>query len=194
MSPNDRAFIYAAQALGHAGFAILDWTVALRLRPDLFDSGIEASAVNGPAWRLRLRPAGVLRLRVDIGEQKDVEVWAFSETRLAERIAEVTGFTVGEVRLAETKPAPAPQPAASGPDPAGDRYVGVATARPGRTCSQCERYMASHACGVPEASGIARPAARVPRRCLAFEPLWDDTDRRDGRALWPELLEVEAPA
>ena len=69
MSPNDLAYTYAAQALGLTGFVILDWRIAVRQRPDLFATGVEAGAVNATAWRLRLRtPPGMVKARADIGD------------------------------------------------------------------------------------------------------------------------------
>lgn len=194
MSPNDRAVSYVAQSIGFTGLALLDWHVALRQRPDLFGSGVEASSVAAHGWRTRYRrPPGMRTGRADMGDLVGVEVWALSDRRLAERIEEVTGLTVHRLVL-DPVAKPTPAPARAGHDPAGDRHAGLVTKQPGRACQDCERFTAAHLCSTSAASGIERPSPRALRRCVAFTPLWDSLDKRDGRALWPELVAAEATA
>jgi len=196
MSPNDRAYTYAAQALGLTGFVVLDWRIAVRLRPDLFPSGVEAGAVNATAWRQRLRtPPGMVKARADIGDMKDVEVWATSTRALAQRISDVTGLAVHKVQITDSgKTSAPPPPARPGRDPAADRFADLVTREPGRTCGQCDRYTAAHACATPEVSGVPHPAPKTLRRCPGFVPLWDANDKRGAAELWPELPAAEVPA
>jgi len=196
MSPNDLAHTYAAQALGLTGFVILDWRIAVPLRPDLFLSGVEAGAVNATAWRQRLRtPPGMVKVKADIGDMKDVEVWATSTRALAQRISDVTGLAVHKVQITDSGKQPAPPPPARpSRDPAGDRFPDLVTREPGRACGQCDNYTAGHACSTPETSGILRPAPKALRRCPGFVPLWDATDKRGAAELWPELPAAEVLA
>jgi len=194
----DRAIRYIYETLGASGFVVLHWRLFVR-RPDLVQSGIDAAAAMAEArrWSRLQLPEGAGRFRALMPELGGyVEVWAWSGDRLAERITVTTGLAVESLAQETGGAAPAiTAPSMPRPDPAGDRHAGVVTREPGRTCSECENYTAAHACGAAERSGIARPAARTPRRCIAFVPLWDDTDRRDGRRLWPELAraaEVQA--
>lgn len=196
MSPNDLAYTYAAQHLGLTGIAVLDWRIAVRLRPDLFPSGVEAGAVNSTAWRLRLRtPPGMVKVRADIGDLTGVEVWATSTRALGQRISDLTGLPVRELWVTDSGKQPAPPPAAQpSRDPAGDAFPDLVTREPGRTCGQCDRYTAAHTCATPGVSGILHPAPKALRRCPGFVPLWDATDKRGAAELWPELPAAEVLA
>lgn len=88
---------YLHSQLATTGFCILDHTVVMRLRPDLFnyngmicsDDLIEARKHH------KLNPSHVTRQHATLqGIDHPVEVLARSTIRLAERIEEITGFKV----------------------------------------------------------------------------------------------------
>ncbi len=194
----DRACTYVTQSLAGAGLVVLHWKAAVRLRPDLFASVIDADAAMAAARRHnRLEPPdGAVRARVDIATLgQDVEVWAWVAESLEVRIRTATGFSAAVVAVThETIPAAARPALPVMPDPGGDLHVGWVTLEPGRTCSSCEHLTAAHGCAIPKVSGVERPSPRALRRCLAFQPLWDAVDQCTGAVLWPELVQAAGVA
>jgi hypothetical protein len=190
----DRAIRYLAEALASTGFVLVHWRPAARLRWDLFGTGQEADQALGLARRHnRLhRPPEAFEVMVDVAGLGSIPCWCWTTDDLAQRVRAATGFEATLVALThEPIPVAAARPALPvRPDPGGDLHAGRVTREPGRTCSSCENFTAGHACAVPKVSGVERPSPRALRRCLAFQPLFDATDMRDGGALWPELAEA----
>lgn len=184
-----RALNFAQQALAHAGFAVLNARLAVEMRPDLWADGLTCAAEFGQAMaRNSFANLPGIRLKVVLQDQSNaVTVVARSVDQLAARIEWLTGRKVVSMELAVTQSQavvtpPAPQAQQE------DRHHGVFTRESGVTCSDCSAFTAAHSCLSADQSGTAHPAANVERRCLAFVPLWDAADLRNGAARWPELL------
>lgn len=92
------AMKYAHQQLASTGFVILDTEVAFGLRPDLFNTAMEAVFLLGEAGAQNRLTEPSLRAAMYQAELKElgrtVTVLARSRLRLEERITELTGYTV----------------------------------------------------------------------------------------------------
>lgn len=188
---------YTIQGLAHAGFVILDSQTAVTLREDLWgrNGGMEAAFDFGRATNFLNGIQGVRRFTARIKGRRDCQVLARGVAHLAQRIEWVTGLQVLELwpdsetegqRPASERPMEAPPAAFE------DRWHGIHTKQPARTCSECSHFTAGHACNKANESGEERPAARALRRCLSFTPMFESLDNRTGRQLWPELINLES--
>lgn len=219
----NRAFEYAAQSLAHTGFAILDGQIAAELRPDCWHDTLTARGdVADTRSRTRLCALpGVesFRVRLD-GIDGPVAVLTRSRIRLAERIEIVTGRHCEMVderpgaptawAKVQAKATQVPADCAGGhsggstamapavrriPQVTGDLWAGVATNEGPRTCGECERFTQGGTCLAAAESGVVAPNPRSPRRCVAFTPVSESLDGRNGRQLWPEVQRHDgAPA
>lgn len=191
---------YIDEALSASGFVVLHHRVAQIMRGDLWISGLECAAdFATPNWRNRIGYiSGLKRLHARLaGIDGAVEILTRSADNLARRVQWVTGF---EVLSLEPEAEPK-DPHASPTQPNrvirvsnGDTHAGVLTKETGRNCASCDHLSIAQTCRVAQQSGIGRPLVNEPRRCLAYTPLWDAADSRDGRALWPELTPAIAKA
>lgn len=184
---------YLHQSMAATGFCIVNGGIAASLRPDLWPNGNECSGDFMAAKKHGFdapHGAQAYLLRVK-GHSTDLHLLARNHDQLAQRIEWVTGKEVQEVipmrDLQGVPDAPATDQEAARPSN-GDLYEGVTTAEAGRTCASCEHASAGHTCKQPERSGIAEPSMGVLRRCPAFQPHYHAIDRRNGAALWPELV------
>lgn len=99
---------YACECAAASGFAILDMTIAMTLRPDLWSSAQDCWF----AFRGEVALPGTKAVLASLdGLNEPVIVLTRSTNRLAERIEEVTGRHA--VVLGDYQPAPKPQPAES---------------------------------------------------------------------------------
>lgn len=194
---SNRIETYVHQSLASAGFAVLDPAIAAKLRPDLWglgNGGLEASWEFGRAKDMLHGLQGLRRfvMRLEAGA-KDIPVVARSSDYLAMRIEWVVGQSVIDlIELTEAKP-PAPAPMKARAESVSiDRYQGVTTAEPGRICGSCDHFTVGHSCRKSKDTGMERPPANVPHRCMSYVPIWNSSDSRNGPKLWPELLNVEA--
>lgn len=187
---------YIDESLAATGFVILTSAAAYRLRSDLWTSGPECgSDFAGKNWQHHVGYLqGIKRFHARIeGMPGLTDVIARSADHLVTRIRWITGLEVTAL-FAEEDIAGQPAPSDVPRKPvalSGDLHAGTQTAQGPRSCSVCENFTAGHACTKPKESGIERPNSREPRRCLAFEPLWDSGDNRTGVQLWPELQDLE---
>lgn len=196
---SDKGKTYAGACLAGSGFVILDAEIAMTLRPDLWWSGIEAAGdVSTARFRQVIEAWPHLSrfsCRID-GADHNVVVLTRSSDQLAQRIEWIVGRPVHGLVAVPTGPNTLPVAPAVPRTPnafAGDLHVGVATANGPRTCSSCENFTAGHTCRAAKDSGIEQPLSRVPRRCIAYTPLWDYSDQLTGAKLWPELLGLVTP-
>lgn len=189
---SNRIETYIHQSLSSAGFAVLDPLIAATLRPDLWgngNGGMEASWEFSRSKNLLNGLAGLRRFAARIeGSAQDIAVVARSSDYLAMRIEWVVGRPVIDLfELTEAKP-PAPAPIKARAESTSiDRYQGITTAEPGRTCSSCDNLTAGHACRKSKDTGMEHPPANVPHRCMFYVPLWNSTDNRKGPQIWPEI-------
>jgi hypothetical protein len=189
---------YTHQQLAATGFAILDSATAARLRPDLWGAspGLGASHDFARAKDRLASVQGVKRFVLRLAGRPDLTVLARGDRDLTQRIEWILGEPVlmlfPESAIAGT-PAPRHTPPRARPATS-DRYAGIVTTQPGRPCESCDHLMLGNACRKSAESGIAHPAARELRRCLAFAPKWDAYDARTGLQLWPELLQAHVEA
>jgi len=194
---SNRIETYIHQSLASAGFAVLDPHIAATLRPDLWGSGnggMEAAWEFSRAKNMLNGLAGLSRFAARIeGTAQDIAVVARSSDYLAMRIEWVIGRSVIDLfELSESKPVAAPAPIKARAESVSiDRYQGVTTAEPGRTCSSCDNLTAGHACRKAKDTGMNHPPANTPHRCMSYVPLWNSNDARKGPQLWPEILTAE---
>ncbi|HMN20199.1 MAG TPA: hypothetical protein PKA16_02280 [Ottowia sp.] len=92
------ALKYVHQQLASTGFVIIDIEAAITLRPDLFNTGMEAGFLLGEAKARNQFADGNLKVSTYCAELEElgrtVTVLARSRQRLEERITELTGYTV----------------------------------------------------------------------------------------------------
>lgn len=191
---SNRIETYVHQSLAGAGFAVLDSGIAAMLRPDLWgngNGGMEASWEFGRAENMLngLRNVRRFFMRLE-GNPRDIPVVARSSEYLATRIEWTLGRAVLDlVEVTERKTEAPPAPAVARAASTGiDRYPGIKTKEHGRTCGQCDQITAGHVCRKAKESGFEHPPANVEHRCLSFTPVWNATDTRTGRELWPEIV------
>lgn len=102
---------YTNQQLAACGFVLNDSTVAVTLRPDLFPDGMAAAYDFSQARKTHSTTVRGKHQHLSAtleGFDKPIPLLARTQTRLAERITEATGFVV--IELADERPAaPAPQ-------------------------------------------------------------------------------------
>jgi len=190
---------YCSVALATSGIAILDPVLAQQVAPGLAYSALELSAQPMMHVKQRMRDwPGVKSYFIQLADfPREAEILVRTSEDLPRRIFWMTGRRVLNMRAAETKAAAT---VAGGSVPAwrrkspmtlelqDDKYAGVSTAEGPRSCAACDHLGADGACNAAADSGIERPLSRVPRRCLAFAPVWDAADQRVGVVLWPELV------
>lgn len=184
---------YIDDSLASTGFVVLNSQVAYTMRSDLWSGGMECGADFGSnTWRNRLGYIqGLKRFHVRIaGIPGLVDVYSRSADSLARRLEWITGFEIEnlyeEQELAgELIPEPTPERPRN---VAEDRYKGIVTAEPARSCSSCDCLTAGHACRKAPETGIAHPAANIRRLCLGYTPMFDASDMRKGPQIWPELV------
>lgn len=188
---------YIDDSLASSGFVVINASVAYTMRSDLWSTGLECGHefVNG-SWRNRLAYiTGLKKFHIRLpGVRGLVDVYSRSEDHLARRITWITGLEVLDF-LREEEIAGVLLPSDAPPRVmaiTGDMFEGVATAETGRTCTSCDRISSAGSCISYRDSGMQWPLINVPRRCLAYVPLWDASDARKGLQLWPELVHIPA--
>lgn len=187
---------YVTESLAASGLAVIAGQVACTLRPDLWSSGTSAGADLARLRTDYLVGVGRYKILFD-GLNRPVEVLARSDDRLAVRLEWLVGMQVleiGEVEAGKVSASAPIQTAARAPtvDPNGDRYAEIATANPGRACTDCVNLMLNGRCRAFEKSGLEWPSPNTLRRCLQLVPEYGTMDDRTGAQLWPELAKVRA--
>lgn len=189
-----KALDYIVRSLAASGVAVCHHTIAMHAAPTDWYDGVQA---RGELASERLRVAvgnmsGLHRFTCQLAGIPDrVMVLARSANELARRIEWLTGRECSDLRTDTEQPAVAmvrqinERPAAS---PTDDRYAGRPTKEGPRTCGDCEKFTAGHACRDQHTSGLALPNPRAARRCLGFTPKFNSIDQRTGPQLWPELV------
>jgi len=187
---------YVHESLAATGFAVLHHEIAATNRPDIWTNGMECRGdIHAQTTKNSLGFISAPRYRVAMtGINGLVTVLARSPKQLADRIETITGFHVEDIF---------PESELTGtPEPMSDKRITeiarrheharmfshIETANAPRHCSTCSHISAGHRCMNHKVSGIDYPPANVDRRCLGYSPKWDSHDRRDGHALWPELI------
>ncbi|MCV2218895.1 hypothetical protein [Thauera sp. Sel9] len=97
---------YAAQSIAASGIAIMDWRIALELRPDLWSSAQDCHINFISDQKLD----GTHRLTATLEGHGKVRVYARSLDLLEKRIEWIAGRRVIELKPAELEQAPAPKP------------------------------------------------------------------------------------
>lgn len=187
---------YVNESLAACGFCVLNSAVAMRVRSDIWTTGVECASDFGRkelTAKLNNLP-GVTRFTGQLeGISRNVLVLSRSPDFLAQRIGWVTGYSVLQL-LPEGHylPAPSGQTEATmqrwSEPTTDDRFSGITTKEPGRTCGTCQHMTAGHNCSVAEISGLEHPAGGTWRRCLGYTPTREQYDSRTGVQLWPELV------
>jgi len=192
-----KAMKYVHESLAATGFVVMHHEIAATVRPDIWGDGMECRKdIHAQTTRNALGGLKPLRYRAILrGIQGAVPLLARSPKQLAERIELITGFQVDEV-FPESELEGIPEPMSN------ERLAAIArrkvslqnpfdhikTANGPRSCSTCSHIAAGHRCMNDKVSGIDYPPANVDRRCLGYAPLWNSHDKRNGHALWPELI------
>lgn len=190
------ALKYGWECLASAGFCVWHHGVAMKVAPHIWaNNGLNCRSDFGKlypnqAMHALLAP-GCHQITLNLEGFGPCLVLARSLDQIEQRVLWVTGLRV--VPAGQELPTPAKpkveRPAPT-PEPNGDRFHGVATKQPGRTCSGCENMSPGSSCTKSEKSGLQFPKLNVLRRCPAFVPHFDAIDGRSGLVLWPELMEV----
>lgn len=191
---------YVHEALAATGFVVLHHEIAATIRPDIWGDGMECRKdINAQTTRNALGGLKPMRYRATVrGIQGAVPLIARSPKQLADRIELITGFQVDDV-FPESELEGIPEPMSNERLAAIARrheqtqkhiqmFLHINTVNGPRNCSSCSHIAAGHRCMNSKVSGIEYPPANVDRRCLGYAPMWDSHDRRDGHALWPELI------
>lgn len=190
---------YVHESLAATGFVVLHHEIAATVRPDIWGDGMECrrdihaqttknamGSINAPRYRALL--TGINGL---------ITILARSSKQLADRIETITGFQVEDI-FPESELAGIPEPLSNQRKTEIARrheyaqmFSHIETANGPRRCSSCSHIAAGHHCMNSKVSGIDYPPANIDRRCLGYTPLYDSHDRRDGQALWPELINAK---
>lgn len=187
---------YVHESLAATGFAVLHHQVAMTLRPDMWNDGLTCRGELGATTtRNSLGGLNVPRYVANLAGVGVAIILARSPKQLPDRVEMVTGFNVNDIypeselegipaSLIERQAEQITERRQSQLDP----YAGAKTANGPRSCSSCSQISAGHKCQSSAESGLQYPAANIPRRCLAYQARWDSHDARNGKQLWPELI------
>jgi hypothetical protein len=187
---------FAQQSMAASGIAIWSSEIAYKMRPDMWSGPMDCAGDFGTRYSKSLAEnylvdechAAIVTFE---GIGYPVRVIARSSDQLAMRLEWLTGRKV--LKMLVHSPVIRQEPKAdsqreTAPPKNGDRFAGVLTKEPGRTCAGCDHFTPGHSCRRSDASGIAVPNVNVVRRCPAFVPLFENLDSRSGAQLWPELV------
>lgn len=189
-----KAVFYGQQCLASAGFVIWDNRVAMRVSPHHWNGdGLNCRHDFGRLYAdqvlHQLLAPTCHQISLNLEGFGPCLVLARSLDQIEQRVLWITGLRVvpagqevpAPTRWRDERPAPTPAPN-------GDRFHGVATKQPGRTCSGCEHMSPGSTCTKSGVSGLKHPLINAVRRCPAFVPHFDAVDSRTGAQLWPELM------